>query len=427
MRSRSFGAVVFLDMDNFKNINDTKGHEVGDMLLVEVAGRLLHSIRESDTVARIGGDEFVLILTDLNTDAGEAAIQVEKITENILVALRRPYLLANYEHHCSASMGISLFLAQETSMDELFKRADTAMYRAKSSGKNTWRFFDPAMQAALELRMAMQAELRNAIEKNELRMYFQPQCDGEQNTIGGAEVLLRWAHPERGMIGPAEFIPLAEESGLILKIGQWVLAQACAQLESSPQTSHLRLAVNVSPVQFHQLDFVETVKHTLGQSGANPKRLKLELTEGMVLDDIEGCIKKMLELKLLGVSFSIDDFGTGYSSLSYLKRLPIDQLKIDKSFIRDIASGSDDEAIVHTIIALAKSLRLEVIAEGVESEGQFALLKHNGCMAFQCYLLGRPVPLADFERQLPLTLNNADESNSCEKIADFPDPTTPPP
>lgn len=403
-RNNNYGAVVFIDLDNFKNINDTKGHDTGDLLLVEVAARLLHCVRESDTVARIGGDEFVLLLNDLNQETDEAIAQVEKVAGKILDALRQPYLLVDYEYYCSASMGVSLFKDHEISVDELFRRADTAMYRAKASGKNAWDFFDPAMQATLEARLATENALRNAITHEELRLYFQAQYDTERR-ITGAEALLRWQHPQRGLIGPGEFIALAEENGLILPIGLWVLEQACAQLktwESDPRTRQLKLAVNVSAVQFRQADFVEAVGRALGQSGADATLLKLELTESLVLDDIEGCISKMRELKLLGISFSMDDFGTGYSSLSSLKRLPIDQLKIDQSFVRDIASDADNEAIVRTIIAMAKNLRMEVIAEGVETEGQFAFLKRNGCTAFQGYLLGRPVPVADFERQLRL-------------------------
>jgi len=402
-RNNNFGAVMFIDLDNFKNINDTKGHDTGDLLLVEVASRLLHCVRESDTVARIGGDEFVLLLTDLGQETDDAITQTEKIAEKILATLRQPYLLIDYEYYCSASMGVSLFKDHQTSVDELFRRADTAMYRAKASGRNAWYFFDPAMQATLEARLAMESALHNAITHNEFRLYFQAQYDTERR-ITGAETLLRWQHPQHGLLGPGEFITLAEENGLILPIGQWVLEQACAQLkawESDPHTHLLKLAVNVSAVQFRQTDFVEIVERALKQSGAEATRLKLELTESLVLDDIEGCIAKMRELKLLGISFSMDDFGTGYSSLSSLKRLPIDQLKIDQSFVRDIASDPDDEAIVRTIIAMAKNLRMEVIAEGVETEGQFAFLKRNGCTAFQGYLLGRPVPLADFERQLP--------------------------
>lgn len=407
MRSKCFGAVIFIDLDNFKNINDAKGHEMGDLLLVEVAGRLSASVRDSDTVARVGGDEFILILTELNESADAAAAQAERIADKILGALRHPYHLADYEYYCSASLGISLFLDHETGIDKLFRHADTAMYQAKSSGKNTFRFFDPAMQALVEHRMLMEADLRNAIEKQQLRLYYQAQVDIERH-IHGAEVLLRWLHPQRGMVSPADFIPLAEESGLILPIGSWVLAQACAQLkswEADPRKSDLQLAVNVSALQFRQNDFVAQVERIIQASGINPARLKLELTESALVDDVETCIRKMAELKLLGISFSLDDFGTGYSSLSYLKRLPIKQLKIDQSFVRDIATDPNDEAIVRTIIAMAGSMHLDVIAEGVETEGQFSFLARNGCTAFQGYMTGKPVPIEQFEALLKHACN----------------------
>lgn len=402
MRNNCFGAVIFIDLDNFKNLNDTKGHEMGDLLLVEVAGRLSGNVRDCDTVARAGGDEFILILTDLNERADAAAAQAERIAEKILDALRQPYRLADYEYHSSASIGISLFLDHEIGVDELFRRADTAMYRAKSAGKNALCFFDPAMQAALESRILMENELRHAIGNHQLYLHFQAQVDPERH-IHGAEVLLRWLHPQRGMVSPADFIPLAEECGLILQIGPWVLAQACAQLkawEADPRSNGLQLAVNVSALQFRQNDFVAQVERIIQESGANPARLKLELTESALVDDVETCIHKMAELKLLGISFSLDDFGTGYSSLSYLKRLPIKQLKIDQSFVRDIATDPNDEAIVRTIIAMAESMRLDVIAEGVETEGQFSFLARNGCTAFQGYLTGKPVPIEQFEALL---------------------------
>ncbi|MCK9200592.1 MAG: EAL domain-containing protein [Gallionella sp.] len=402
MRSRKLGAVMFIDLDNFKNINDSRGHEAGDQLLVEVAGRLTFNVRESDTVARLGGDEFVLVLPDLGTSPEEAAAQAEKIAEKILVAIRQPYSLADGEYHCSASLGISMFMDHEMSVDELFKSADTAMYRAKSSGKNTYFFFDREMQVALESRLKMETELRRALDQRQFYLCYQAQTDSDRRVFG-AEALLRWTHPERGLISPGEFIPLAEECGLILPIGQWVLETACAQLkawEADERCLHLQLAVNVSAYQFRQVDFVERVKEALGQSGANPALLKLELTEGMVVDDVAGCIEKMLELKQMGISFSVDDFGTGYSSLSYLKRLPIDQLKIDQSFVRDIMDDADDQAIVNTIIAMAKNMKLGVIAEGVETEEQFLFLNRNDGISFQGYLLGRPVTLAEFEGML---------------------------
>jgi diguanylate cyclase (GGDEF)-like protein/PAS domain S-box-containing protein len=402
LRNRTHGAVMFFDLDNFKNINDTKGHEVGDLLLVQVAQRLTDSVRDSDTVARVGGDEFVLVLTDLDTSADSAAAQVERVAEKILLMLRAPYDLDGLDYVCSASVGISLFFDHEMGVDELFRRADTAMYRAKAAGKNAFCFFDPEMQSSLESRMRMESDLRVAIANQQLELYFQPQVDTGRR-IDGAEVLLRWRHPQHGLVSPAEFIPLAEETGLILPIGSWVLTEACARLrawEASPLTGGLQLAVNVSSLQFQQPDFVAQVERILHESGANPARLKLELTESALLDDVETCIRKMAELRMLGIAFSLDDFGTGYSSLTYLKRLPITQLKIDQSFVRDIAHDQNEESNVRTIIAMAQSMQLDVIAEGVETEGQFAFLKRSGCSSFQGYLMGRPVPLDDFERRL---------------------------
>ncbi|MFA6120221.1 MAG: EAL domain-containing protein [Sideroxydans sp.] len=402
-RSKKHGALMFIDLDNFKNINDTKGHELGDLLLQQVADRLTNSVRESDTVARVGGDEFVLILVDLDEHAEAAAAQVERVTDKILKSLRQTYDLDGYEYHCSASIGASLFFDHEMGIDELFRRADTAMYRAKATGKNAFCFFDPEMQSTLEARLLLENDLRDAIDNGQLQLYLQPQMDASRS-IYGAEALLRWRHPRRGMVGPAEFIPLAEESGLILQVGEWVLSQACAQLkrwESNTRTRHLKLAVNVSALQFRQPDFVAQVERLIRQSGIDAALLKLELTESALLDDIEVCIQKMAELRMMGVGFSLDDFGTGFSSLTYLKRLPITQLKIDQSFVRDIASDSNDAAIVQTIIAMAAKLDLDVIAEGVETEGQLSFLERSGCCLFQGYLLGRPMPITEFE-QLPL-------------------------
>lgn len=402
MRNRKHGAVMFIDLDNFKNINDSRGHEAGDQLLVEVAGRLSYSVRESDTVARLGGDEFVLVLNDLGETLPEAVVQAEKIAHKLLAALRQPYSLVDGEYHCSASLGISMFMAHEVSIDELFRSADTAMYRAKSSGKNTYFFFDRAMQIALESRLRLEAELRKALEKQQMCLYYQAQTDAGRRVVG-AEALLRWKHPERGLVSPGEFIPLAEECGLILPLGQWVLETACAQLkawEADERYRHLALAVNVSPLQFSQVDFVDRVRYALSQSGANPALLKLELTEGMVVEDVSGCIEKMMELKTLGLSFAVDDFGTGYSSLVYLKRLPLDQLKVDRSFVNEITVDEDDLAIVRTIIAMASNLRLGVVAEGVETEEQFLLLNRNGCLTFQGYLLGKPASREEFEQLL---------------------------
>lgn len=399
-RNGAQGALLFMDLDNFKTLNDTKGHDVGDMLLIEVAARLKTCVRESDTIARLGGDEFVVILQDLGSSAVLAANQAEGIAEKIVAALNAPYFLAGYEHHSSVSIGVCLFQERGTTVDELLKRADTAMYQAKAAGRNAVRFFESSMQIAVEARAVLEAELRYALSKDELQLYYQLQADSDRR-ITGAEVLLRWFNPERGFVSPAQFIPLAEETGLILPIGKWVLETACRQLQqwaSDPGTRHLQLAVNVSARQFRQTNFAAQVKEMLNQFSVNPALLKLELTESLVLVDVEDTIQKMQALKQLGVQFSMDDFGTGYSSLSYLKRLPLNQIKIDQSFVRDIVIDKSDAVIVQTIIDMSKNFGLDVIAEGVETEEQFALLQQNGCMAFQGYYFSKPVPVDEFDQ-----------------------------
>ena len=402
VRHGNHGAVLFIDLDNFKILNDTKGHNIGDLLLIEVAKRLQACVREVDTVARLGGDEFVIMLEELSEDPSQAATQTEAVGDKILAAISQPYELDGYEHLSSTSIGISLFREQEISVGELLKRADTAMYQAKSAGRNTLRFYDPAMQAALESRTALEKDLRNALSEKQLKLYYQMQVDHSRRIIG-AEVLLRWQHPDRGLISPLEFIPLAETSGLILSIGQWVLETACTQLklwEANPLTRDLQLAVNVSARQFRQADFVERVRLVLHNHALIPDRLKLELTESLVLDNIYDTISKMQALRGIGVRFSMDDFGTGYSSLSYLTQLPLDQLKIDQSFVRNIGTKSTDAVIVQTIIGMANNLGMEVIAEGVETEEQRAFLEQHGCTLCQGYLFGRPVPLDEFEARL---------------------------
>ena len=401
-RSGQHGAVLFLDLDNFKTLNDTKGHDIGDQLLVEVAKRLDACVREGDTVARLGGDEFVVILESLSTTSDEAAAQADMVAEKIRDELSRPYQLSNHIHYSTPSIGVVLFRGNLQSLDDVLKYADTAMYQAKTAGRNTIRFYDPVMQAAIEARAELEEDLRHALEREQLRLYYQVQMDS-RNRPFGAEVLLRWQHPVRGLIPPAKFIPLAEETGLIVPIGLWVLQTACAQLrvwQNNELTRDLSLAVNVSAKQFRRPDFVKQVQRTMMESGARPALLKLELTESIVLENVEDTISKMRELKLLGVSFSMDDFGTGYSSLQYLKRLPLDQIKIDQSFVRDIASDPNDAAIVQTIIAMSEVMGLLVIAEGVETEAQREFLDLRGCHAFQGYLFGRPVPLDEFEVQL---------------------------
>jgi diguanylate cyclase (GGDEF)-like protein/PAS domain S-box-containing protein len=397
-RHHSHGAVLFIDLDNFKNINDTLGHNIGDLLLIEASHRLQNCVREGDTVSRLGGDEFVVILEDLGGDPLQAVARAEVVCEKILTAISQRFSLKDYECQSSASIGISLFCNQEITVDEMLKRADAAMYQAKNAGRNTLRFYDPAMQALLEARMILENDLRRALTENQFRLYYQMQVD-HTGRILGAEALIRWPHPQRGMVSPAEFIPLAEEIGLISLIGQWVLETACAQLkvwESDPLTRDLQVAVNVSARQFHQPDFVEQVLQTLRSHALNPDRLKLELTESLVLDNIEDTIVKMQALRKLGVRFSMDDFGTGYSSLSYLTQLPLDQLKIDQSFVRNIGAKHTDAVIVQTIIGMARNLGIEVIAEGVETEDQRAFLEQHGCALCQGYFFGKPVPVDEF-------------------------------
>ena len=401
-RNHRHGALLFIDLDYFKILNDTEGHDVGDLLLVEVARRLRSCVREGDTVARLGGDEFVVMLEDLHEDSAEASVQAEKVGEKIREIASQPHCLRGRDYHGTLSLGVSLFRDHHDSVDELLKRADVAMYQAKSGGRNTLRFFDPQMQEALMARAAMEDELRRVVQYQQLVLYYQPQID-EFDRVLGAEALLRWEHPQRGLVPPADFIPLAEETGLIVPIGRWVLETACQQLrewQHNPATCDLMLAVNVSARQFRQPDFVAVVHVVLESTGANPARLKLELTESVVLDDVADTIEKMKELKKLGVGFSMDDFGTGYSSLSYLRRLPLDQLKIDRSFIRDVETNSGDAVIVQTIIGMANSLGLGVIAEGVENEAQRKFLNRNGCPNFQGYLFSKPVPLSVFEQLL---------------------------
>ena len=403
-RNVRYGALMFLDLDHFKTLNDSKGHDVGDLLLVEVARRLQGCVRDGDTVARLGGDEFVVVLEMLSSHVNEAAAQVELVGEKIRDSLNQPYLLNQYTHKTTPSIGIVLFMGHQENVDNLLKYADIAMYQAKAAGRNTIRFYDPEMQAVLDSRIQLEAELRTAVEKQQLHLYYQIQVDSNRRAIG-AEVLLRWIHPEKGLISPMQFIPLAEETGLILDIGLWVLQTACTRLkvwQNDALTRDLILSVNVSARQFRQVDFVEQVKRVLLESAAHASHLKLELTESIVLENVEDTINKMREIKQLGVSFSMDDFGTGYSSLQYLKRLPLDQIKIDQSFVRDITTDSNDRAIVQTVIAMTEALGLSVIAEGVETEEQMEFLELRGCHAFQGYLFSKPVPVNQFEQGLEL-------------------------
>ena len=385
-RSNRKCALLFVDLDHFKILNDTLGHETGDLMLQETARRLVTCIHDADTVARQGGDEFVVMLEDLSEIPEEAAAQAEAAGESILAAINQPYLLRDREYRSTASIGITVF-------------GDIAMYQAKDAGRNTSRFFAPALQAAVHARAALEEDLRQAIEGNQFVLYYQPQVDA--NGLIGAEALIRWNHPRRGLLPPGEFISLAEETGLILPLGEWVLENACTQIAAWALHSHaapISIAVNISARQFRQPDFVEQVLAVLKRTGANPQHLDLELTESMLLENVEDVIAKMTLLKSHGLHFSLDDFGTGYSSLSYLKRLPLDQLKIDRSFVQDILEDIGSRAIAQSVISLGQALGLAVIAEGVETTEQCDLLISHGCHSFQGYLYSRPLPLDDFQR-----------------------------
>jgi diguanylate cyclase (GGDEF)-like protein/PAS domain S-box-containing protein len=401
-RSGQRGALLFLDLDHFKTLNDTLGHDIGDLLLQQVAERLAWCVREGDTVARIGGDEFVVLIEGLSEGLFEAAAHAEAVANKILNSLNQVYQLGSHEYYNSPSIGATLFSGHEVEIEELLKHADIAMYDAKKAGRNTLRFFDPVMQEAINVHADMTRELRYAIAQQQFQLYYQIQVDHLGQALG-AEALIRWVHPERGIISPFNFIPLAEETGLILPIGLWVLETACAQLKAWEQdagTRELTISINVSAKQFNQPMFVTQVQKTVQQYAINTSLLKLELTESIIVEKIDHIIITMLALEALGIRFELDDFGTGYSSLQYLKQLPIHQLKIDQSFVRDITSDSSDRTIVRTIIMMANSLGLQVIAEGVETEEQRQTLFDNGCTNYQGYLFAKPVPIDEFEAAL---------------------------
>jgi diguanylate cyclase (GGDEF)-like protein/PAS domain S-box-containing protein len=399
-RHKRKSALLFVDLDNFKTINDTRGHHLGDLLLERVATLLSACVRAGDTVARLGGDEFVVMLEYLDEDDAQAANQAEIVGDKILKALDVPHLLDRHECHCTASLGITLFGGiRREDVEEPLKRADLAMYQAKVAGRNTLRFFDIQMQAAVDTRAALESRLREAVRTEQFVLHYQAQV-GADGALTGVEALVRWQPGTGTMVSPAEFIPLAEETGLIFVLGHWVLETACHQLAAwatRPERAHLTIAVNVSARQFHQPDFAEQVMRVLEKTGANPERLKLELTESLLVTDIEDVIAKMTTLKAQGVGFSLDDFGTGYSSLSYLKRLPLDQLKIDQGFVRHILTDANDAAIAKMVVALADSLGLAVIAEGVETAAQRDFLASQGCFAYQGYFFSRPLPIQAFE------------------------------
>ncbi|WP_020676472.1 EAL domain-containing protein [Geopsychrobacter electrodiphilus] len=403
-RHKHYGAMLFLDLDRFKNINDSLGHHVGDALLEEVARRLTSDLRLEDTVSRLGGDEFIMLLADMGTEPSTAASQTQAKAEQVQKHLSQPYKVLGHDLHITPSIGVAIFPSDDDPNEDgndILRHADTAMYRAKDDGRDLIRFFLPSMQAAADQRLSIEKDLRFALERNEMQLYFQPQVDGKGQIVG-AETLLRWQHPEKGFISPADFIPVAEATGLILPIGLWVLEMSCWQIKkwSDAGLSIGHLAVNVSPRQFRQPGFISQIHQVVAKTGADAQQLGLELTEGMVIDNINDTIEKMQGLKSMGIELSIDDFGTGYSSLAYLKRLPLDIIKIDQSFVRDIQTDAGDAAIVETIIAMAHHLGLRVIAEGVETDFEFDFLNQRNCRGYQGYYFSRPIPEAAFTSML---------------------------
>ena len=399
---RRNGALMFIDVDKLKVLNDTLGHHKGDMLLQQVAERLAGCVEVTDTVARLGGDEFVVLLEDLGDDAQAATDRTRKLADKVLEALREPFDLGGHQHYTTSSIGVTSLNGPHDSVSEVLKQADLAMYQAKTTGRNSLCFFDPEMQAAVNANAAVSSELHAGLRKQEFVLHYQPQVD-RQGCVTGVEALLRWQHPRRGQVMPTDFIPMAEESGLILPLGQWALATACDQLAAWaqwPQAAGLSIAVNVSVRQFRHPDFVDQVMAEIRRSGIKPERLKLELTETLLADGMEITLARMGTLKALGVTLALDDFGMGYSSLSALKRLPLDQLKIDKSFVAEILTDRADAAISRTIITLAHSLNLEVVAEGVENQAQLDFLIAQGCDQFQGFLFSPPLAIGEMEAYL---------------------------
>lgn len=393
------GAVMYIDLDDFKTLNDTKGHDVGDAFLQQVAERLSQCVRHSDLVARLGGDEFVILLENLADTADKAEQRAQALAEKILARFSVPFTVSETDHFSTLSIGVTLFGQQASTVEELLKQSDLAMYQAKAAGRNTYRFFNPEMQQRVISYQNMAKEIRVALKERQFELFLQPQVDAKKATVG-AETLLRWNHPERGLVSPKEVITVAEDTGLILPLGHWVLERSCqilAAWQGNPSLEALTLSVNISARQLYQNDFVERVLAVLKRTGAPPHRLKLELTESMLLEDIKDTIAKMHRLREHGIGFSLDDFGTGYSSLSYLKQLPLDQLKIDRSFVDDLMSKTEGADIAKTIVALANGLSITSLAEGVESEDQYKKLLAFGCQGYQGYYFGRPMPLKEFE------------------------------
>ncbi|UCB54963.1 MAG: EAL domain-containing protein [Thiotrichales bacterium] len=400
VRHKHIGAVLFLDLDHFKTINDSLGHGVGDKLLKQVASRISQRMREEDTAARLGGDEFIILMSEVGDSAVEAMDNVMTLAEIILHLFDEPFFINEHELHVTVSIGIALFPLTESSPDQLLQKSDVAMYEAKQAGRNTIRAFLPEMQKTVDDRRATEKGLRRALAKDELELYYQPQVDAD-NRIIGLEALLRWNHPARGVITPEEFIGFTENTSLIIHIGDWVFNTACKHLAELDSGEELTMCINVSPRQFGEASFVDKVNKVISTTGVNPNNIQLEITEGMLIKDVETAIEKMQLLKSIGVSFSIDDFGTGYSSLAYLKRLPVDILKIDKSFVLDIDRDENDAVIVETIIAMAQHMKIDIVAEGVETGQIMEYLKSAGCRKFQGHLFARPMPFNKLLTRFP--------------------------
>lgn len=406
IRHKHIGAVLFLDLDHFKMVNDSLGHAVGDELLQQVAQRIKQRLRDEDTTARLGGDEFIILISDAGDELSDGTKNVRAFAEQVLCLFEQPFDVHGHTINITASIGIALFPLAETTPDELLQKSDVAMYEAKDAGRNKMRLFLPEMQQTLHNQREIEKGLHQALAEDGLELFYQPLFDADNN-IFAIEALLRWNHPDKGIVPPSDFIEIAEKRGLIVPIGDWVLKQACKQLMQMPETNNLTMCINVSPRQFKESSFVDKLKKVLTETGVNPKNIRLEITEGMVLENIDKTIEKMKILTADGIRFSIDDFGTGYSSLAYLKRLPVDLLKIDKSFVLDIDRDPNDAIIVETIIVMAQHMQIGVVAEGVETQQILDFLKSKGCRKFQGYLFERPIP---FVKLLNLIKGDAHKS-----------------
>ena len=401
-RAKTFCAMIFIDLDHFKLLNDTKGHDVGDQLLVEVANRIQQAIREGDTVARLSGDEFIIVIENLDTEENSAYKQINDIAQKLLLELNKSYQLDMLEFNTTVSIGVTLFNSDQLSFEDHLRHADTAMYQSKAAGRNTYRVYDQITQDNIERSFTIESTLQQALKESAFYVHYQSIVDVHQKVIA-AEILLRWTHPVLGNISPSEFIPIAEKNNQIIRIGHWVLREACEQLkkwESSPKLSKIRISVNISAKQFLYVHFVQELRDVIATTGINPDLLKLELTETAVIDNIDDVIHKINLLKEIGVRIALDDFGMGHSSLVYLKKLPVTQIKIDQSFVNDLLTDSNDAAIIQMILAIGKAIQCNIVAEGVEQLEQFKTLKKFGCLYFQGYYFSKPIPATDFEKMV---------------------------